>query len=151
MALGSEHALPHIPQCEALELVSTHALEQSVVPAGHPDTHRPIAASQSGAAPLHATPHAPQFAAVPSGTSQPLSAIRSQSPKPATHPLTVQAPREQAATAAASEQSLPHEPQWLGSELGSTHAAPHRMVPAGHEGASTGATSAVLSGLPSLD
>jgi len=55
------HARPHIPQLLALVLVSTHAPEQSICPAGHVVVHAPITHDCPA---LHARPHIPQLLAL---------------------------------------------------------------------------------------
>jgi len=59
VALGSEHTRPHVPQCAALEVTSTHAPEQSVVPVAQVDRQTPLL--QTVPAP-HTTPQPPQWA-----------------------------------------------------------------------------------------
>lgn len=58
-------------------------------------------------------PHAPQLATVLNGDSQPLSAIRSQSPKPALQVNPQVAAAQKIAAFGRTTQPFPHSPQWL--------------------------------------
>jgi hypothetical protein len=59
----------------------------------------------------HGSPQVPQSVIVRSEVSQPVSIAPSQSPKPASHVPTSQAPVAQLSVAFASEQTTPQPPQ----------------------------------------
>jgi hypothetical protein len=91
VALASEHAAPHAPQLDAVVRRSvSHPLvtrpSQLPKPALHAMPQRPAAHDATPLVALHAAPHAPQCDVdVRRFTSQPFSAMPSQSAKPALH------------------------------------------------------------------
>ncbi len=130
VALGSEQALPQLPQCIVLEVVSTQLSPQRTAGAVQPDTHMPIpAVSHTGVVPEHARPHRPQFVTESSRASQPFIALPSQSPKPGRQGYSQ--PRiPQVATALrriSSAQRVPHARQ-LSIESGRSRRASHPLA-----------------------
>jgi hypothetical protein len=117
--LGSMHARPQPPQCDAELRVSTsHPLavlpSQSAKPAVQVSAQAPRAHTATAlGAPLHARPHAPQWVTVMRvSVSQPLLALPSQLPKPSLHEATVQLPAMHAPVALGGAQRAPQAPQW---------------------------------------
>ena len=112
---GVGHAPPQRPQLAGSVATLTQRPPQKVRPAPQVERHTPAEHTEPAA---HALPQRPQWALVlASGTSQPLVAAPSQSPKPALHEATVHAPDEQPAAALASEQAPPQRPQLDGVVL----------------------------------
>lgn len=78
VALASEHTRPQLPQCAALDVTSTHAPEQSVVPIAQVDWHVPLLHTFPAA---HTVPHAPQLReSSRTLASHPLATLPSQLP-----------------------------------------------------------------------
>jgi hypothetical protein len=139
VALGALHAVPHPPHRMGLVRVSASQpfiafMSQSAKPASQVTPQVPIAHVAVARAPAgQALPQRPQFAAlVAVFASQPLAAIMSQSPKPALHIATVQAPAAQPAVPLAAMQVFPHVPQFIGFICVSWHIPPQHDCPIGH-------------------
>jgi hypothetical protein len=116
--LGSAQARPQPPQCAALVRVSVSqplaALpSQSAKPAVQITAQAPTAhAGTALGAPGQAWPQVPQCeTATRVSVSQPLVALPSQSPKPASHEPTVHRLATQAAVALGGSQRVPQAPQ----------------------------------------
>ncbi len=119
-------ALPQEPQCEALLVVLTQDIPQSVSPAPQPLTQTRMEL-QLGVPPEQALPQALQLAAVPSGVSQPFAVLPSQFAKPALQLAMAQAPAVHVLLALGSEHVRPHAPQLLSLVRVSTHVMPQRV------------------------
>lgn len=89
LAAGGVHGASHAPQCSVLVVRSTqvtpHAVRLPLQAERHSTPPPAPVGPQTGVAPLHAVPHAPQFAVESSDVSQPSAGIPLQSPQPASH------------------------------------------------------------------
>lgn len=119
-----EHVLPQLPQFPGSVRRSRHTPEQFVVemqppavqggvPAAPHETHLP----RSQACPVaQRVPQRPQCAvSLVVATSQPLSALPSQSANPAAQLATAHAPARQLAVVLGNEHARPHAPQFAAS------------------------------------
>ena len=111
------HTLPQAPQFDALEPVLTSQplatlISQSEKPALHAIEHEPLEHDGVPLAPLHTFPHEPQFDVfVPVFTSQPFTALISQSANPALHAM-AQLPALHEGVPFEPLHALPHDPQF---------------------------------------
>ena len=122
MALSVLHTSPHAPQCDSLDVMSTHPApdaEQSVVPGGHTVTHVP---AEHRVPVAQARPHMPQLRL----SLRTFTQAPEQSTVPDAHEHTP------AAQACPPEQARPHPPQLALSLWRFTHIPAHSVCPEGH-------------------
>ncbi len=136
------HAPPQRPQLALSVPVFTSQplagfMSQSAKPALQaPIAQVPAAHVAAALAKRHATPQPPQFeaSAARTFTSQPSLAALLQSPKPAAHDPTTQAPPTHALTLAlARAQAVPQAPQLRGSVMGETQLRPQVICSTPHD------------------
>lgn len=121
---GMGQAFPHAPQFPALDVVSTQAASQDMVPAGQRSRHCPPAHALFAP---HLTPQPPQLF----GSMLVAMQAFPHRLRPALQ-LKSHAPLAQTATASAgATHTLPHAPQFIGSAFSSTQELPQREVPEG--------------------
>ena len=122
----SPQTIPQPPQFIASDEVSMHP-PQSVCPLGH--AHAP----PMHVAPVgHARPQPPQFVIVEVAVSQPFVGSESQSPKPEAH-VGLHVPLEHTfAVAFVVPQTTAHPPQFIASDVVSTHPLGHDVCPEAH-------------------
>jgi hypothetical protein len=147
------HALPQRPQCIALE---SNGVSQPFItlpsqfprPSVHIKPHAPIAhVGDALGCGEHELRQRPQLrTSAVTLVSQPFAAIPSQSPNPAAHVSVHDAATHAAVPFGPAAQALPHVPQFIASLESVTHADPHRVWPAGHDGATSTAVSPAASG-----
>ena len=122
VALAGAHARPQAPQlARSLRVSTSQPLvslpSQSEKPVTHDDTQVP--SRQPGNELVrrgHARPHIPQCEVLALvSTSQPFTAVMSQSAKVPTHAATAQRPMRHAGVALGSAQATPHAPQRITS------------------------------------
>ena len=115
--LAPLHTFPHDPQFDALVEVLTSQpfaalMSQSENPALHAIEHEPLEHDGVPFEPLHALPQEPQFDVfVPVFTSQPFTALISQSANPALHAM-AQLPALHEGVPFEPLHALPHDPQF---------------------------------------
>jgi hypothetical protein len=116
LALARVQVVPQPPQFETVVSGASQpfaALASQLPKPGlqAPRAQLPVAQLEAAFDITQGVPHAPQSVAVVSGASQPLTAPRSQLPKPELQPSSVQLPAEQLAVAWARVHAAPHAPQ----------------------------------------
>jgi hypothetical protein len=136
--LAGAQARLHAPQwVEELAVFTSQPLaalpSQSAKPAAHDaTTHRPPAQALVALARAQRVPQAPQLVAlVLSEVSQPLAALPSQSPKPASQAKVHARLAQRAAALAGTAQARPQVPQWATLVARSAQAPSQTVCPAG--------------------
>lgn len=133
--------MPHAPQfitsfARLAQLPDAHSINPAAQPLAHAYAPDMRSCAQTGVAPEHVVPHAPQCAPSMRDVSQPFAGAWSQSPRFGWHaPVRSHAPAVQctadAETPGNAVQSLLHEPHRC-SVFTATHAPLHRAVPGEH-------------------